>query len=233
MRLPLREVWAGAGPERWWPAPTEALRPVKLFPAKVGGAPGSNGSVSLGPLARTQVLSEGLLERCVGGETVAWNHLYNCYYDTARSFLHRMGVRDDALDDACQEVFLEAFRFLPRFRGDCTFKTWLYRLCATQARKTRQRQRVGALLRSLLQREERGSLTDGELDGNRAAQLVQAALAQLTEPERLVFVLYELEGVAGREVATIAGCPEATVWRRLHYARKKFSAYIEGQESAP
>jgi len=62
---------------------------------------------------------------------------------------------------------------------------------------------------------------------------VQAALAQLTEPERLVFVLYELEGVAGREVATIAGCPEATVWRRLHYARKKFSAYIEGQESAP
>lgn len=232
MRLPARALPEGWR-QGWRPTSEENLHPSTDSAAKVCEWPDSNGDVSLGPLARTQVLSEGLLERCVGGETLAWNHLYTCYYDTARSFLHRMGVREDALDDACQEVFLEAFRFLPRFRGDCTFKTWLYRLCATQARKTRQRQRVGAMVRALLQREERGSLTDGELDGNRAAHLVQAALAQLTEPERLVFVLYELEGVSGREVAEIAGCPEATVWRRLHYARKKFSAHIEGQEGTP
>lgn len=207
--------------------------PFEEVPAKVRPVDDSKGDVALGSLARPQVLNEGLLERCAGGDALAWNHLYGSYADTVRSFLYRMGVRErDALDDACQEVFLEAFRFLPRFRGDCSFKSWLYRLCATQARKARHKQKIGALVRALLRREEQEVVSEGELDGGRAAQIVHQALEQLSEAERLVFVLYELEGVAGREIAEIAGCPEATVWRRLHYARKKFSAYVEGQEAA-
>ena len=48
------------------------------------------------------------------------------------------------------------------------------------------------------------------------------ALDQMTERERLVFVLYEFEGLPGKQIAEIANCPEATVWRRLHYARSTF-----------
>lgn len=198
---------------------------------KVFGWRDSKEFVAPGPCVRTQSFPDTLLERCVDGEEVAWSHLYTRYQATARSFLYRMGVPDDALDDACQEVFLEAFRFLPRFRGDCSFKTWLYRLCATQARKVRQRQALAEVVR-LLVRDERAT-TAGELSASRAERLVQAALSCLSDPERLVFVLYELEGVSGREIAEIAGCPEATVWRRLHYGRKKFCAYIEEQEGAP
>ncbi|HEY4159455.1 MAG TPA: sigma-70 family RNA polymerase sigma factor, partial [Polyangiaceae bacterium] len=50
---------------------------------------------------------------------------------------------------------------------------------------------------------------------------IEQALAQLSEGERTVFVLYEMEGVSGKEIAQIAEIPEASVWRRLHYARKR------------
>jgi DNA-directed RNA polymerase specialized sigma24 family protein len=39
--------------------------------------------------------------------------------------------------------------------------------------------------------------------------------------------LFELEGIAGKDVAAMLGCPEATVFRRLHHARKRFTRAIE------
>jgi len=140
-----------------------------------------------------------------------------------------MGVDRSALDDACQEVFLEAFRFLPKFRGNSSFKTWLYRLCLTQARLARRRERARHLLQALLGGQRTETVTHGELDSEHAARLVQQALAELPDAERLVFVLYELEGLSGRDTAEIARCPEPTVWRRLHDARKSFRAYIEAR----
>jgi DNA-directed RNA polymerase specialized sigma24 family protein len=48
----------------------------------------------------------------------------------------------------------------------------------------------------------------------------------------LVFVLYELEGLSGKETAEIAGIPEATVYTRLHYARRTFRAALGEGEAA-
>jgi RNA polymerase sigma factor (sigma-70 family) len=53
------------------------------------------------------------------------------------------------------------------------------------------------------------------------------ALAKLTDKERLVFVLFELEGLSGAEIATIAECPVNTVWRRLFDARRRLKIAIE------
>jgi RNA polymerase sigma-70 factor (ECF subfamily) len=169
------------------------------------------------------------LERCVDGDERAWNELYEQYGRSARRFLLRLGVDHCMLDDTCQEVFLTAFRSLSSFRGDCSFQTWLFRLCVTQARTARRRKRAHTLISQWLGRVPRPESTRGELTQERAATLVHEALTSLSDPDRLVFVLYELEGVSGRETAEIAGCPEATVWRRLHYARKQFRAYIEEQ----
>jgi len=70
-------------------------------------------------------------------------------------------------------------------------------------------------------------MSQGELGERRAQRLVNLALGQLPESERLVFVLYEFEGLPGKDISEIVDCPEATVWRRLHYARKAFRDYFE------
>jgi RNA polymerase sigma-70 factor (ECF subfamily) len=58
-------------------------------------------------------------------------------------------------------------------------------------------------------------------------RMFERALGRLGAGERAVFVLYEMEGVSGKEIAEIVGCPEATVWRRLHYARQNFRRELE------
>ncbi len=170
-----------------------------------------------------------LVSRCISGEPGAWRALHGRYQPIVVAYLRRLGVRDPELEDACQDVFLQTFRYLPAFRGGATLPTWLYRLCVTQARKTRQRGRQAAAAREALERETdlAPSGAGAQMTERWATERVGAALEALTQGERLVFALFEIRGLAGKEIAEIAGCPVATVWRRLHEARQTFRAAIE------
>jgi RNA polymerase sigma factor (sigma-70 family) len=64
-----------------------------------------------------------------------------------------------------------------------------------------------------------------------AERRIAAALARLSEKERSAFVLYEMEGLPGKQVAEILRCKEATLWRRLHYARQIFRDALEASET--
>ena len=172
-----------------------------------------------------------LVGRCVSGDERAWRDLYRAHYPVAAAFLRKLGVKERELDDATQEVFVQLFRALPQFRGEAQLKTWLYRLCATQARRVRRWRVVSDALRSWFgDNAPRSTLQD--LSDDSVLRQVSAALERLTETDRLVFVLYELEGLSGSEISAIVGCPVATVWRKLHYARQNFRAAVEGEASS-
>ena len=95
-----------------------------------------------------------------------------------------------------------------------------------EAALSREKARFVRRIRQLLTLEAQSDEEFCEMHSAREDRLLQAALGQLTELEREAFVLYELEGQGGVELAAIFGCPETTVYRRLHDARKKFQAYI-------
>lgn len=175
---------------------------------------------------------ESLVARCVAGDEDAWAWLYSRHARTITHFLRRLGVPHDALEDAVQEVFLQAFRSLDKFRGEAAIKTWLYRLAVTQARRARDRARFARRLRKLLLLEVTEDVELAEERPEHAERLLRAALGKLTALEREAFVLYELEGQSGPELAAIFRCPEATVYRRLHDARKKFHGFIAGEARA-
>jgi RNA polymerase sigma-70 factor (ECF subfamily) len=173
-----------------------------------------------------------LIAACVGGDGEAARELHVRYHAVASAFLRKLGTGPGELEDACQEVFLRFFRYLPSFRGDAELKTWLYRLCITEARRARRRRSIGRVLEVLLiQRHSDDSeqvpaaaRSDATLAG-----LCGTALDRMGEGLRLCFVLYEMEGLSGKQIAEIAGCPEATVWRRLHDARRLFRAALDAE----
>src|SRR5204862_4240200 len=88
---------------------------------------GSNVGASMTPA------NESLMDRCVAGQRDAWRQLHDRYYRLAYVFLMRIGLRGSDAEDACQEVFVQVFRYLARFEGRADFKTWLYKLCVSQA----------------------------------------------------------------------------------------------------
>jgi RNA polymerase sigma-70 factor (ECF subfamily) len=176
--------------------------------------------------------NEALVSRCVAGDEAAWALLYARHARTIAHFLRRLGVAPEALDDVVQEVFLQAFRSLDKFRGEAAIRTWLYRLAVSQARRSREKARVARRIRQVLVLEINPESELSEDQPERAERLLQAGLNCLTALEREAFVLYELEGQSGAELAAIFRCPEATVYRRLHDARKRFQAFIEREARA-
>jgi RNA polymerase sigma-70 factor, ECF subfamily len=164
-----------------------------------------------------------LIEDCAEGDALAWRKLHRKYFPVAAAFLRKLGVRERDLEDATQDVFLQMYKYLPRFRRQAELSTWLYRLCITQARHTRRRVRVTEALLSILSLMPTASmLSEPAFSEDLARKRIAQALASLPEGERAVFVLYEMEGLPGKQIAEIVKCPEATVWRRLHYARRTF-----------
>ena len=87
--------------------------------------------------------SPDLVARCQRGDKEALGELYRLYRAEVARNLHRMlGPGRGDLEDVLQEVFIEVFRSIGRFRGDAKLTTWLYRVCVNVAlQRLRKRKR--------------------------------------------------------------------------------------------
>jgi RNA polymerase sigma-70 factor (ECF subfamily) len=157
----------------------------------------------------------------LAGDHLAARDLHNEYAPIATAFLRKLGIRRDEIDDACQEVFLLFFRYLARFRAEAELKTWLFRLCVTEARRARRRRKSGRVLATLLQRqptEDRippASRSDATIQ-----ELVKRAVDRMQPDQRQAFILFELDGLTGKEVAKIGGRSLPATLRRRYEAQR-------------
>jgi RNA polymerase sigma-70 factor (ECF subfamily) len=132
------------------------------------------------------------------------------------------------LDDLAQEVFIVVRRKLPEFDGG-NLAGWLYRITQRTVRDHRGKAwfRRFLLKKNVHPLDEDPPLTPAEVFEQREAErmLVQI-LKDMTEVRRTAFILFEIEGYSGEEIAELEGVPVNTVWTRLHHARKDFSSLI-------
>jgi RNA polymerase sigma-70 factor (ECF subfamily) len=164
-----------------------------------------------------------LIQRTLNGDAGAARALHRHYLPIATSFLRKLGARPDELEDAGQEVFLQFFRHLPGFRGEAELKTWLYRLCITEARRVRRRRAVGATLAALLRSAPPvGAVPPAFRSEATIEALVRRALDRMQPEQRQTFLLFEIEGLTGREVAEIGGRSLPATFRRLYEAQRVF-----------
>src|SRR3954468_22655412 len=131
------------------------------------------------------------------------------------------------LEDVLQEVFIEVFRSIGRFRGDAKITTWLYRVCVNVALQRLRKRKRRAEVSSDDVAEHAPDLQSAEtperqLDNMRRLDAVYRILDELSPKKRVVFILHEIEGREPKEIAGIVGAPVLTVRTRLHYARKEF-----------
>lgn len=163
-----------------------------------------------------------LLARCRTGDFEAFAQLVQRYRDRIFNLAWQLlGNRDDA-EDVAQETFLQAFEHLSEFRGDAQLLTWLYRIAINACKmKVRQRKFVEPLPEDFEPAEE--------IDWNAVEERwllkrkIDAVLAKLSEPLRLVLVLREMHELSYDEIASVLGIPVGTVRSRLFEARRKFA----------
>jgi RNA polymerase sigma-70 factor, ECF subfamily len=137
----------------------------------------------------------------------------------------------DGADDAVHEVFLVAQRRLRDFRGDAHVTTWLYaitvRVVQTRRRKERWR-------RWWTGRTEAAPAPapdpHQQMESRRAAALVYGLLERLSDKDRSLLILFEIEGLSGEEIAAVTGRSVASVFVQLHRARARFLKAYEAWE---
>jgi len=133
--------------------------------------------------------------------------------------LRRLGVPEEAVDDACQDVFLVVARRLDDFEGRSTLRTWLFGIAV---RVSRARWRTNGRRR----RREAAAAEAGAAEVERPHERCEARITlhrllfQLSEPLREVYILMELEGMTAPEVAAGLGLNVNTVYTRLRAARR-------------
>lgn len=161
-----------------------------------------------------------------------WEAVYRAHAAAVARWAARLAGPTEDVEDLVHEVFLVVQARLPSFRGEGKLTTWLYRITVNvvrhQRRKNRLRRWLG--LAPLVEPEALGPAPDEQVAARQALRRVYVALEGLSERERRVLILHELEGLTGPEIAELEGVTPSAVWVRLHRARKHFAARVAAQE---
>jgi RNA polymerase sigma-70 factor (ECF subfamily) len=142
---------------------------------------------------------------------------------------HFLRNREDA-EDVAQEVFVEIYRSLDRYRGDAALSTWIYRIamnrCMDHLRMKSRKKRNFMLFRQWGNDElEKLNHPTHEhphylLEADEREQIMMNAIQQLPERQRIAFTLSKMEGLKQEEVASIMNCTISSVESLLVRAKK-------------
>lgn len=137
------------------------------------------------------------------------------------------------VEDLLHEVFLVVQRQLSSFRGDSALTTWLYGITVLVVNGRRRKESWRRLLwrraEPELQLEHDVYLPGVQQDFDRAeaSRLVYAVLDELSERDRTMLILFELERLPGADIAAILNMREPNLWVALTRARARFRSQFE------
>lgn len=164
-----------------------------------------------------------LIERCRRGDEGAWAELYAARGPSVARFLQHMMAPGADLDDLVQQVFVELFRSLDRFRGDASLATFLFGIATRVALHHLRGARRWRRRTEALAAEPADAVAPdahGRVEARGHLAVVAEALEGLAPEVRAVWVMRELEGLSTAEVAVALATREGTVRSRLFAARR-------------
>jgi RNA polymerase sigma-70 factor (ECF subfamily) len=168
------------------------------------------------------------------GGSADFRGFYDAWFEEVSRWARALGGIEADREDIVQEVFLVVRRRLGAFDG-VNPAGWLYRITRRQVRDFRRRSWVKHIFtrRRFDEPDALPMNKDGDGDGGGPAAALEAKekqrilysiLDKMHEDRRGAFVLFEIDGLSGEEIARIQSVPVNTVWTRLHHARKEFFA---------
>ena len=186
--------------------------------------------------ANESVNDEQLIRSFINhGEQDGFEALVRRHCDGMRRILFAVlnGNLED-MEEAEQEILLSLFRTLPAFTFRSSFNTWFYRFCRNKAIDlVRKRERDRRLQLELQKRaveipsDAAWQSPESQMLLNEKRDRIREILAGLTERERSILILKDVEDLSITEISDITGVPEGTVKSRLHRCREKAARLLE------
>lgn len=198
------------------------------------------GNIASAIVVRTEEAS--IVEELKAGSEEAYNWLITHYHQPIYSLVYRILTDPADAADTTQEVFLKVFRGIRRFNGECSLKTWIYRIAIHEASNQRRwwfRHKSKETSMEAHQDWEGNSfgLRDTLIDrGESPLEIfsheeirarVENELKQVSEPYRTTVVLRDIEGLSYEEIADVLQISLGTVKSRLIRGRDALKKRLE------
>jgi len=187
-------------------------------------------------LLRARLNEKALVERAQGGDHAAFEELVHRYdRDVLRLALNLTRGAEDARD-VYQEAFLKAYKNLHRFRFECSFYTWLYRIvtnvCLDHLRRRTCRPEdqapeiaeEGEAPQDFFERQRHShpaSDPERQVMGHEIGNQIAVAMGLLSPRERVIFEMKHYQGLKLRAIGEMLGTTEETVKNSLFRATRK------------
>ena len=185
------------------------------------------------PTVDTTSAMDLLIERCLGGDQVAWEQIVRQHWRKVFNLAYKFVGRHDEAEDLTQDIFLKIFKALKTFDRRANFQTWLIsisrNLCIDHYRSVRKERETMArdVDASLLVPVSRERGPYGELEQVDLKHLIRVALAALPPTLRQAVVLRDLQEFTYQEIADQLGLPEGTVKSRINRGRLELARQLK------
>jgi RNA polymerase sigma-70 factor, ECF subfamily len=207
---------------------------------KVAGAAAAVGNIASAIAVRPEEAS--IVEELKAGSEEAYAWLIAHYHQPIHSLVYRILTDPTDAADTTQEVFLKVFRGMKRFNGECSLKTWLYRIAIHEASNQRRwwfRHKRKETSMEAHEDQDGNSFGLGDTLVDRGESpleifaheeiraRVERELKQVSEPYRTAVVLRDIEGLSYEEIAEVLEVSLGTVKSRLIRGRDALKKRLE------
>ena len=183
-----------------------------------------------------------LLENIKAGQASAFKALVEQHQENVRNTCFRFVNNEEDAEDVAQEVFLEVYRSVKRFRADARLSTWIYRIAVNKSldfiRMKRRKKRFGQILSLFGMGEEDRELhlpseedPHADLERQERNRILNQAVDALPENQKVAITLSKYEGLRNSEIAEIMETSLSAVESLIHRAkenlRKRLYSYYK------
>jgi RNA polymerase sigma factor (sigma-70 family) len=188
---------------------------------------------------------EELLKRIRSGDRQGFREFAEMYRDRVYNTSLGLLQQKENAEDVTQEVFLEVFRSVAKFKGESALSTWVYRITVQKSLehiRARSRKKRSGILLSLFGKEDRMNLSTESsfyhpgvrLENKERSALLFQAIARLPESQRTAFTLHKVEGLSHAAIAevmkTTVSSVESLMVRAKENLKSSLSRYYENNE---
>lgn len=166
------------------------------------------------------------------GDQAAFTALVNKYRQGVYALAFRFARNHEEADDLAQETFIKAFENLHRFRGDSSFKTWLFRITTNLSINLTK---SGRIAKDAGCQPEEGSDPKeadglGQLIVNERNDMLHRAISKLPPRQKQALLLKTFQDMTCEEVARVMECSPGTVKANVFNAVRRLKSLLKGEQ---
>ena len=153
------------------------------------------------------------------------------YQESLYWHIRRLVVSHDDAQDAAQETFVRIYRSFDQYRGDCSFRSWIYRIATNEALRIISKRRQEVVSLESAATGVQFIAGDNYIDyDDKVAVKLQRAILTLPPKQQLAFNLRYYDELAFDEIARIADSTPSSIKASYHVAKEKIVKYMNSND---